>query len=142
MTAPTPSKNYADYVVAEPGKPSTAYNATSTTATGFLEFKPRDMATQTKYDAMSPGWQGVASSTAAVARGDYSLDAAEATRRELREKVNVPFFDKPSSVQVSKQANSIWDSATQEFVKLKPAQSPPKDAKPIPSTDTKYCIIQ
>lgn len=102
MTAPTPSKNYADYVVAEPGKPSTAYNAASTTATGFLEFKPRDMVTQTKYDAMSPGWQGVASSTAAVARGDYSLDAAEATRRELREKVTVPNVGAPTTVSITK----------------------------------------
>ena len=44
--------NYQEYVVSEPGKSSTAYNATSTTATGFLEFKPRDMNTQAKYDAI------------------------------------------------------------------------------------------
>lgn len=52
--------------------------------TGFLQFAPRDPVKQAKYSAMSPAWEGVASSEAAVARGDYSLDSAEATRRELR----------------------------------------------------------
>lgn len=134
--------NYKEYVVSEPGKPSTAYNAASTTPTGFLEFKPRDMETQTKYDAMSPSWQGVASSTAAVARGDYSLDSAETTRRELREKVNVPKVGEIPTVRIEKQANTIWDSATKEFVKLKPAQPAPEDVKLAPPIDTKSCIIQ
>ena len=52
--------------------------------TGFLQFAPRDPVKQAKYSAMSPVWEGVASSEAAVARGDYSLDSAETTRRELR----------------------------------------------------------
>lgn len=65
-------------------KPSTAYNASTTTRTGFMEFKPRDMATQAKYDAISPSWQGIESTNAAIARGDYSLDSAESTRQELR----------------------------------------------------------
>jgi len=134
--------NYQEYVVSEPGKSSTAYNATSTTATGFLEFKPRDMNTQAKYDAMSPSWQGVTSSTAAVARGDYSLDSAEATRRELREQVKVPNFGEPSTIRVSKEPNKVWDSAIQEFVKLAPAQPAPKDVKLVPPIDTKSCIIQ
>lgn len=134
--------NYKEYVVSEPGKPSTAYNAASTIPTGFLEFKPRDMETQTKYDAMSPSWQGVASSTAAVARGDYSLDSAETTRRELREKVNVPKVGEIPTVRIEKQANTIWDSATKEFVKLKPAQPAPEDVKLAPPIDTKSCIIQ
>ena len=60
--------------------PSTAYNASSTTHSGFLEFKPRDMATQVKYDAMSPEWQGVESSMKAVERGDYAMDSAEKGR--------------------------------------------------------------
>ena len=64
--------------------PSTTYNATTTTRTGFLEFKPRDMETQKKYDAMSPSWQGVESSMKAVERGDYALDSAETTTREKR----------------------------------------------------------
>lgn len=82
------SKNYGDYVVAvgNESMPSTSYNATSTTSTGFLEFKPRDMVTQKKYDAMSPAWEGVDSSMKAVERGDYSLDSAEKNRQDLRNK--------------------------------------------------------
>jgi hypothetical protein len=61
-----------------------------TTPTGFLQFRPRDPVTQAKYDALSKTWEGVESSERAVAQGLYSLDSAEATRRELREHVNVP----------------------------------------------------
>ena len=56
------------------------YFAKTTTPSGFLEFKPRDMTTQVKYDAMSPEWQGVDSSIKAVERGDYALDSAEKGR--------------------------------------------------------------
>lgn len=56
------------------------YFAKTTTPSGFLEFKPRDMATQVKYDAMSPEWQGVDSSMKAVERGLYALDSAEKGR--------------------------------------------------------------
>jgi hypothetical protein len=78
--------HYKDYVVAtgKEAKPSSSYNATSTTSTGFLEFKPRDMDTQRKYDAMSPDWEGVESSDAAIAKGNYDLDMAEKNRQELR----------------------------------------------------------
>ena len=65
-------------------KPSTTYNASTTTRTGFLEFKPRDMETQKKYDAMSPSWEGVESSMKAVQRGEYALDSAETKEREKR----------------------------------------------------------
>ena len=78
--------------------PSTAYNASSTTPSGFLQFKPRDMKTQVKYDAMSPTWEGIDSSEAAVARGDYSLDSAETTRRELRAQY-VPKLETPKAAQ-------------------------------------------
>ncbi len=83
------TSNYQDYVVALDKKsvPSTTYNAQTTTRTGFLEFKPRDMETQKKYDAMSPSWEGVDSSMKAVERGDYSLDSAEKNRTELRKQV-------------------------------------------------------
>lgn len=70
--------------------PSTVYNAKTTTPTGFLEFKPRDMDTQKKYDAMSPAWEGVESSMKAVERGDYSLDSAEKNRTELRKQIPQP----------------------------------------------------
>ena len=53
---------------------------------GFMEFLPRDPATQAKYSAMSPSWEGVASSEAAIARGEYDLDKAEANREDLRAK--------------------------------------------------------
>ncbi len=78
------ASNTSDYIVADKPKPSTAYNATSTTHTGFLEFKPRDMDTQKKYDAMSPAWEGVESSMKAVQQGVYALDSAETTKREAR----------------------------------------------------------
>jgi hypothetical protein len=83
------SKNYGDYVVKETPTPSSSYNASTTTRTGFMEFKPRDMETQKKYDAMSPIWEGVESSMKAVERGDYSLDSAEKNRQDLR-KAPVP----------------------------------------------------
>jgi hypothetical protein len=55
----------------------------NTTPTGFLEFKPRDEGAQAKYSAMSPTWEGIESSDAAIARGEYALDSAESSR--LRE---------------------------------------------------------
>lgn len=58
----------------------------STEETGFMEFLPRDPAKQAKYSAMSPAWEGVASSEAAIARGDYDLDMAEKNREDLRAK--------------------------------------------------------
>jgi hypothetical protein len=64
---------------------ATKYNKVpSNQESGFMQFRPRDPATQNKYDAMSPAWEGVASSDAAIARGDYSLDSAEANRDSLR----------------------------------------------------------
>lgn len=85
-------KSYGDYLVAtqKDVRPGSSYNATVTTHTGFLEFKPRDMETQKKYDAMSPSWEGVESSMKAVEKGVYALDSAEANRQELRERIKVP----------------------------------------------------
>ena len=79
-------KKYAEYVnaVGAEARPSTSYNAQTTTRTGFLEFKPTDMELQKKYDAMSPYWEGVESSMKAVERGDFSLHAAEKNREDLR----------------------------------------------------------
>ncbi len=68
----------------------------TTQETGFMEFAPRDPTTQSKYDALSPSWEGAESSEAAVARGDYSLDSAEATRKELRAAGRVPPSTQPS----------------------------------------------
>jgi hypothetical protein len=68
---------------------------------GFMMFKPRDEAAQAKYSAMSKTWEGVESSEAAVARGDFSLDSAETTRRELREQL-------PISQEKPRQIN--WES--------------------------------
>lgn len=69
--------------------------------TGFLEFRPRDAVNQAKYDAMSPSWEGVASSEAAVARGDYSLDSAEKTRQDLRAKRPPPSLPAPVSTSTN-----------------------------------------
>ena len=52
----------------------------NTTPTGFLEFKPRDAAAQAKYSAMSSTWEGIESTNAAIARGEFALDSAEPAR--------------------------------------------------------------
>ena len=57
---------------------------TNTTPTGFLEFQPRDPVSQSKYSAMSPTWEGIESSEAAIASGVYDLDKAEKNRQDLR----------------------------------------------------------
>ena len=57
---------------------------TNTTRTGFLEFQPRDPESQAKYSAMSPSWEGIQSSEAAIAKGVYDLDKAEKNRQDLR----------------------------------------------------------
>ena len=94
-------KSYGDYLVAtqKDVRPGSSYNATVTTPTGFLEFKPRDMETQKKYDAMSPAWEGVESSMKAVEKGVYALDSAEATRQELRQRVKIPDGRGPTPVK-------------------------------------------
>lgn len=56
-----------------------------TTATGFLEFAPRDPVTQSKFDAMQSTWLGEESSNKAIADGVYSLDMAETNTRELKQ---------------------------------------------------------
>lgn len=58
----------------------------NTQRTGFMEFLPRDPEKQAKYSAMSPAWEGIASSEAAIARGEYDLDMAEKNREDLRAK--------------------------------------------------------
>ena len=70
----------------------------NTTSPGFMEFAPRDPIAQAKYDAMSDTWEGVESSTAAVARGEYSLDSAAATRKELRAAGRVPLSEENKGV--------------------------------------------
>lgn len=64
------SSHYKDYV----------QGIKTTTATGFLEFSPRDLQTQMKYDAMQPTWEGVESSDKAIASGVYALDYATGDR--------------------------------------------------------------
>ena len=107
-------KSYGDYLVAtqKDVRPGSSYNATVTTPTGFLEFKPRDMETQKKYDAMSPSWEGVDSSMKAVEQGVYSLDSAEATRQELREAVKVPDGPAPLTVRLQDGWNTLMASTT------------------------------
>ena len=67
----------------------------NTTHTGFLEFQVRDPIGQAKHSAMSPSWEGVASSEASIARGDYDLDMAEKTRHDLRAKKQQPVYRNP-----------------------------------------------
>ena len=124
------STHYKDYVVAT-GKeirPSSSYNASTTTRTGFLEFKPRDMETQRKYDAMSPNWEGIDSTNEAIARGDYSLDSAEATRQELRETAT------PTDAKPAPPSKDVG----QRFLEFVASQPKPNGLVPPVGT----CVIQ
>jgi hypothetical protein len=114
-------KSYGDYLVAtqKDVRPSSSYNAVSTTPTGFMEFKPRDMETQRKYDAMSPDWEGVDSSMKAVEQGVYSLDSAEALRQELRETVPTPDGAGPTTLYLTETPKDLWAS----FKGLLPGQN-------------------
>lgn len=76
----------------------------TTTPTGFLEFQPRDPVAQAKYSATSPTWEGIASSEAAIARGEYDLDMAEKNRQDLRSK-------RPQSVPAPPEP--AWNCAIQ-----------------------------
>lgn len=107
-------KSYGDYLVAtqKDVRPGSSYNATVTTPTGFMEFKPRDMDIQRKYDAMSPSWEGVDSSMRAVEQGVYSLDAAESTRQDLRETVKPSDGKGPTTLYLNQSAGDIWSSFT------------------------------
>ncbi len=78
----------------------------NTTHTGFLEFQVRDPQTQAKYSAMSPAWEGIQSSEAAIARGDYDLDRAEKTRQELRGK-------QPTVQSVPQGPETSWNCSVQ-----------------------------
>ena len=78
----------------------------NTTHTGFLEFQVRDPQTQAKYSAMSPAWEGIQSSEAAIARGDYDLDRAEKTRQELRGK-------QPAVQSVPQGPETSWNCSVQ-----------------------------
>lgn len=70
---------------------------TNTTRTGFLEFQARDPVAQAKYSAMSSSWEGIESSEAAIARGEYDLDRAEKTRQDLRAKRPQPMPQPPET---------------------------------------------
>lgn len=83
-------------------KYTSAYKpGTNVTPTGFLEFQPRDAAGQAKYSAMSPSWEGIQSSEAAIARGEYDLDKAEKNRQDLRAKRPQPVFQLPQPPETS-----------------------------------------
>lgn len=105
-------KSYGDYLVAtqKDVRPGSSYNATVTTPTGFMEFKPRDMEIQRKYDAMSPSWEGVDSSMKAVEQGVYALDSAEATRQELRETVKAVEGSGPTTLYLNQGVGDLWAS--------------------------------
>lgn len=92
---------YNEIRIPEKSTPSTAYNAKSSQQTGFLEFKPRDMETQKRYDAYSPSWEGEESSNKAIASGLYDLDRAEKNRQDLRATKVQPKFQNPQPTESS-----------------------------------------
>lgn len=44
-------------------------------STGFLEFKPKNPALQSMYDAMSPLWKGTTATNDAIKQGKFKADA-------------------------------------------------------------------
>jgi len=72
---------------------NTAPGGMITTPTGFLEFKPRDSATQARYDAMQDSWEGVKPSEAAIARGVFVLDYAADAKDRGAKNSTVPKLD-------------------------------------------------
>lgn len=89
-----------DYKYADPSRPG-QYS----TSTGFMEFRPRDPAAQARYSAMSPSWEGIESSEAAIARGEYDLDAAEKNRQNLRAKGPPPKPETPKPIETSRNCS-------------------------------------
>lgn len=79
---------------------STDYATGSGQRGPFLEFKPRDPATQAKQSAMSPTWQGVQSSEASIARGDYDLDFASKSREDTKATPSQPKLAMPGTEPV------------------------------------------
>jgi hypothetical protein len=67
----------------------------NTTPTGFLEFKPRDAETQSRFDATSDQWEGVKASEDAVKQGLYIEDSAQPAA--IREKKVQPTMAPPVS---------------------------------------------
>jgi len=126
-------KSYGDYLVAtqKDVRPGSGYNATSSTPTGFMEFKPRDMDTQRKYDAMSPAWEGVDSSMKAVEQGVYSLDSAEADRQDLREKVKPTDGSGPTTLYLNQSAGDIWTSFQSMLPKADDGMPAPKEEQAL-----------
>jgi hypothetical protein len=121
-------KSFGDYLVATQKnvRPSSSYNISVTTPTGFMEFKPRDMNIQKKYDAMSPDWEGVDSSMKAVDQGVYSLDSAEATRQENRESQAALASAGQPTVRLPDTPKDLWASF--------------KDMLPAPATEPKQAL--
>jgi len=106
--------DYENYLKALRGEaagtiPNTMYGTKrNTTPSGFKEFSPRDEAAQAKYDALSPAWEGIESSEAAIARGDYDLDRAEKTRAELRKSVPKPEAPAPPPAPPAEKEESSY----------------------------------
>jgi hypothetical protein len=73
-------QQYQDALGCRPIRPSPYVKSNAgqnTTPTGFLEFKPRDSATQSRFDAMSDQWEGVNASEDAVKQGLFIEDSAQ-----------------------------------------------------------------
>jgi hypothetical protein len=74
----------------------------------FMEFKPRDPAAQAKYSAMSGQWEGLESSEAAIARGDYNLDFASEKREDMKAKK-----PQPQPKPATPEAPAAWNCSVQ-----------------------------
>jgi hypothetical protein len=84
-------QQYQEALGCQPIRPSPYVESIAgknTTPTGFLEFKPRDAATQARFDALSDQWEGAKASEEAVKQGLFIEDAAEPAR--IREKKPKP----------------------------------------------------
>jgi hypothetical protein len=74
----------------------------------FMEFKPRDPAAQAKYSAMSGQWEGLESSEASIARGDYNMDFASEKREDTKAQKPQPKLEAPKA-----PVASAWNCSVQ-----------------------------
>lgn len=105
MAAERPFASYRDYTIVPGGS-----HGAIQTSTGFLEFQPRDPIAQSKYSAASPSWEGIASSEAAIARGEYDLDRAEKERDPKKTPLTVP---PPATPPPSSPKPATWNCSIQ-----------------------------
>jgi hypothetical protein len=87
----------------------------NTIPTGFLEFKPRDTATQARFDATSDQWEGSLASHEAVKQGLFKEDSAETVTREQKPK---PLLPRPISEKAVQPVQPVQPVKTNDVCSI------------------------